>query len=131
MGLIRGWMVKAPELQHFFLQHSFAYGSVFGECSLLCSMAGLFPKLTREYFEAGKSGDIAHAFRVQAKFIELGEGLYGHMKSAHMDGAYDKFLVWLVDPDFPRRLLPPYQTFSEEEAAIGRRYYETQCRGIA
>ena len=131
MGLIRGWMVKAPELQHFFLQHSFAYGCVFGECSLLCSMAGLFPKLTREYFEASRSGDIARAFQIQARFVELGEGLYGHVKGTYMDGAYDKFLVWLADPSFPRRLLPPYETFSDADAAIGRRYYETRCRDVA
>jgi dihydrodipicolinate synthase/N-acetylneuraminate lyase len=130
MGLIRGWMVKAPEIQHFFLQQSFAYGSVFGECSLLCSMAGVFPKLAREYFEAGRSGDIRRAFQIQAKFVELGEGLYGHVKGPYMDGAYDKFLVWLTDPTFPRRLLPPYQTFSDEEAALGRRFYEQHCRDI-
>jgi dihydrodipicolinate synthase/N-acetylneuraminate lyase len=130
MALIRGWMVRAPELQHFFLQHSFAYGCVFGECSLLCSMAGLFPELTREYFEAGRSGDIGRAFELQAKFVELGEGLYGHVKGPYMDGAYDKFLVWLTDPAFPRRLLPPYETFTDEEAAAGRRYFDARSRDV-
>lgn len=130
MALIRGWMLTAPELQHFYLQQSFAYGCVFGECSLLCSMAGVFPKLTREYFETGRSGDIGRAFTLQAKFVELGEGLYGHVKGPYMDGAYDKFLVWLTDPKFPRRLLPPYQTFTDEEAAAGRQYYDAHCRDI-
>lgn len=124
MGLIRGWMLRAPELQHFFLQHSFAYGSLFGECSLLCSMAGLFPNLTRAYYEAGRTGDIAGAFELQTRFIAIGESLYGTARSAHMDGAYDKLLVWLRDPAFPRRLLPPYETFPEEDAARARQAYE-------
>ncbi|MBM3958381.1 MAG: dihydrodipicolinate synthase family protein [SAR202 cluster bacterium] len=130
MGLIRGWMLRAPELQHFFLQHSFAYGSLFGECSLLCSMAGLFPKLTREYFEAGRTGDAARAFELQRTFIDVGESLYGSAKSAHMDGAYDKLLVWLTDPSFPRRLLPPYETFSDEDATRARQAYEARWKAL-
>jgi dihydrodipicolinate synthase/N-acetylneuraminate lyase len=128
-GLVRGWMTKAPELQHFFLQHDFALGSLFGECSLLCAMAGVFPELTREYFEAGRRRDLARAFEIQAKFMEIGEGLFGHIKTLHMDGAYDKFMVWLVDPEFPRRLLPPYETFSDSDAQRGRAYYEARCKG--
>jgi len=37
-----------------------------------------------------------------------------------IDGAYDKLLVWLTDQLF---LLPPYEGFSDAEAALSLQYY--------
>jgi len=124
MSRIRSLMVDAPELQHFFLEVPYAYAATYGECSLLCSPAGVAPHLTRALWEAGRSGDIAQALRIQRRFLEALEGLFGHMKSSHMDGAYDKLFDWLVDPSFPRVLLPPYETISDADAATSRRWYE-------
>lgn len=39
-------------------------------------------------------------------------------KSGHMDGAYDKLLIKAHLPDFPLRLLPPYN--SAEEHSFSR-----------
>ena len=39
-------MKHAGDLQHFFLEGGFAFGSLLGECSLLCSYDALFPKTT-------------------------------------------------------------------------------------
>ena len=54
MALIRSWMTEASEIQHFMLQSTYAYASQFGECSLLCSMHGAFPKLTRPILRGWK-----------------------------------------------------------------------------
>jgi hypothetical protein len=35
----------------------------------------------------------------------------------HMDGAYDKMLFRVTNPEFPLRLLPPYATATEEDFA--------------
>ena len=128
MDLIRGWMEAAPEMQHFFLQHSFAYGTVFGECSLLCSMHGAFPALTLEYFQAGRSGDVKRAFEIQAQFGRHRDGIFGHVDRVMIDGAHDKLLVWLVDQSFPRRLLPPYEGFTDDEARASLEYYRRQMK---
>ena len=56
-----------------------------------------------EQFAAIKRGalEIVPEEALKAKFIELGEGLYGHVKGPYMDGAYDKMLVKLgMLPDF-------------------------------
>lgn len=123
MNRVRDWMIQAPEMQHFMLETCFAYACQYGECSLLCSMHGAFPRLTREYFGAGRNGDLVRALEIAEKFRRHGEGLFGHLKRPMIDGAYDKLLVWLTDPTFPIRLLPPYEGFTGQEAKISLEYY--------
>ncbi len=123
MSLIRSWMQKAPEMQHFMLQAAYGYASQYGECSLLCSMHGVYPALTREYFEAGSSGNIARTLEIAEEFSQHRDGIFGHVNRTMIDGAYDKLLVWLTDQSFPRRLLPPYEGFSDAEAAVSLEYF--------
>ena len=123
MNRVRNWMIKAPEMQHFMLETCYAYACQFGECSLLCSMHGAFPRLTREYFDAGRRGEIARALEIAEEFRRHGEGLFGHLSRPMIDGAYDKLMVWLTNPAFPIRLLPPYEGFTDEEAKISLEYY--------
>ena len=116
-------MFRVPELQHFFLQQSFAYGCAMGECSLLCSMHGLFPRLTREYFEAGRSRNLERLFEIQIKFAQHREGVFGHVRRPIIDGGFDKLMCWLTDQSFSRRLLPPYEGVTDEEAEVALSYY--------
>lgn len=123
MSLIRSWMKKAPEMQHFMLQAAYGYASQFGECSLLCSMHGVYPELTRDYFDAGSSGDVARTLEIAEEFNRHRDGIFGHVNRTMIDGASDKLLVWLTDQSFPRRLLPPYEGFSDAEAEVSLAYY--------
>lgn len=131
MGYIRAVMTRAGDLQHFFLQGPFPYGCLYGECSLISSLAPVFPNLSRQLFDAGSNGDIAAAFRIQQKMIEVSAGLYAGVDGPHIDGAFDKLTSWLVDPTFPRRLLPPFKPLSDEAAQIARHYYETACADLS
>lgn len=131
MGFIRGVMTRAGELQHFFLQGPFPYGCLYGECSLISSLGPVFPNLSRELFEAGRDGLTDRAFEIQKRMIEVAEGLYAGVDRPHIDGAYDKLTSWLVDPSFPRRLLPPFEPVSDEAAALARQYYETHCGDLS
>ena len=131
MGFIKDLMVNSPELQHFLLEQSFPYGCLYGQCSLLCSFQGLFPNLTRQLYEAGSSGDLDTAFAIQRRMLELMDGFFHHITTTYMDGAWDKFFSWLADPEFPRRLLPPYETLSDEDAARGKEYYDTHCQDVS
>lgn len=131
MGFIRELMVKAPEMQHFFLQQAFPYGCLYGECSLLCSMGGILPGLTKQLFEAGRSGDIAESFAIQRRMFDIRDGLFGHVKNSHVDGAFDKLMTNLVEPSFSRRLLPPYETISDEDFQKAKAYYEANCGDLS
>ncbi|MFC2176916.1 dihydrodipicolinate synthase family protein [Actinomycetota bacterium] len=131
MGVVRGLMTQAGELQHFFLQGPFPYGCLYGECSLISSLGPLFPEFSMELFEAGREGDVARAFRIQQRMLDVSAGLYAGVDRRHIDGAYDKLTSWLADPSFPRRLLPPFDPISEEAAQVARRYYESSCSDLS
>lgn len=131
MGFVRSLMIRAGELQHFFLQGPFPYGCLYGECSLISSLAPVFPEFSKQLFDAGRTGDVAAAFRIQQRMIEVASGLYAGVEGPHIDGAFDKLTSWLIDPTFPRRLLPPFEPLSDEAAQIARRYYETECGDLS
>lgn len=121
-------MTHAPDLQHCFLENSFAFGCLFGECSLLCSLGLLFPKLTSQLFALGKTCQIAGLMEMHKTVNQVIAGLISHISEKHIDGAYDKMFVWLRDPTFPLRLLPPYQGLSEEEARRARETFESRYK---
>ena len=111
------------ELQHFMGEGNFPHGSMFGECSLLASYAELSPRMTRALFEAGRTRDTGELMRLQHAFQAMGTELWAQpAPGPHMDGAYDKMLVKLgMLPDFPLRLLSPYQGFTEDDYQACRR----------
>ena len=47
-----------------------------------------------------------------------------------IDGAYDKTMVWLRDPDFPKRLLPPYIGLSDAELRACREIHERELKHL-
>jgi len=113
-------MTHAPDLQHVFVENAFAMGCLFGECSLLPSYGLLFPKLAHRHFEAGRAPQIPQLMQLHRQISEVVPKLFGHIPEPHIDGAYDKLFVWLKNPDFPLRLLPPYQGFTASEAGVAR-----------
>ena len=120
----------AGELQHFMGEGNFPHGAMFGECSLLASYAELSPRMTYALFEAGRTQDSAELMRLQHAFQTLGTDLWAQpAPGPHMDGAYDKMLVKLgMLPEFPLRLLSPYQGFTEDDYQACRRFLETEYR---
>ncbi|MBA2315693.1 MAG: dihydrodipicolinate synthase family protein [Chloroflexi bacterium] len=120
----------AGDLQHFMGEGNFPHGSMFGECSLLASYAELSPRMTNALFEAGQTRDAAELMRLQHAFQRLGTDLWAQpAPGPHMDGAYDKMLVKLgMLPEFPLRLLSPYQGFTEDDYRACRRLLETDYR---
>ena len=121
-------MINAPELQHFLLEGNFAMGCSLGECSLLCSHDVLFPKSTWKFFAAGQQRDLPELFRLTSFFHEVTGKLFAHCERSMIDGSYDKTFIWLRNPRFSNRLLPPYIGLSEEESRICREVYEELYR---
>jgi dihydrodipicolinate synthase/N-acetylneuraminate lyase len=106
---------QTPEIQHFFGESMFPTGCLYGPCSLLSSFGPMIPKPAKQFFEYGRTGDIANLFRFQKDYLEMVEAVIGPMRRQPLiDGAYDKVLVRLGGMDMPLRLLSPYEGFSEE-----------------
>ena len=123
-------LTHSPELQHFLLEGNFAMGCTLTECSLLCSFDALFPKTTWQFFEAGKNKDLEELFRITRLFHDACETLLSVCQREMIDGAYDKTFLWLVDPSFSNRLLPPYLGLSEEESVAVREVYDEHFASI-
>ena len=123
-------MKHAGELQHFFLEGGFAFGSLLGECSLLCSYDALFPKTTWEFFEAGGRRDKDALFRIHIFLNEVDKVLFAHCQRPMIDGSYDKTFLWLRNPKFSNRVLPPYIGLTTEESAVCRKLFDQHYRHV-
>ena len=123
-------MRNAPQLQHFFLDGNFAIGCTFGECSLLSSYDVLFPRTTWQFYEAGVKRDLPELFRITRLLWECDQDLFAHCERDMIDGSFDKTFIWLRDPAFSNRMLPPYIGLSDEESRICRQVYEQKYRDV-
>ena len=117
-------------MQHFFLEGNFSMGSTMGECSLLCSYDALFPKTTWEFYEAGGRGDLETLFRIHALFSDVEHKLFAHCTRDMIDGSFDKTFLWLRNPNFSNRLLPPYIGLSDDESGLCREIFEEHFTDI-
>jgi dihydrodipicolinate synthase/N-acetylneuraminate lyase len=111
---VAGLLNHAPQLRHFLTEPGFYLGAPLGECGLLASISSSRPARAWEYFRAGVDGDYA---RLAELYQELA-GVMGAIRRAVgpglTDGAYDKVIAKLAEPEFPLRLLPPYQSSTDE-----------------
>ena len=118
MQRVRDLLTTASAMRHFVGERGFLYGSLFGECGLLISLAMTNLARGQLYFDAGRSRDVNRLAELEGELHQIsqvfhecvGEGV------SHIDGAYDKVLWRLHEPRFPLRLLPPYQGARESSA---------------
>lgn len=116
-AIIREFMALRPRLEFFFNERGYPEARRLGDCGYLISIGAVHPARTREYVAAD-----------DARRAELFEGILAMSRTLrelaagrwHMDGAYDKLLHKVSDPEFPLRLLPPYQGATEEDWAAFR-----------
>jgi dihydrodipicolinate synthase/N-acetylneuraminate lyase len=112
---LRSLFCDAPQLQHFITEVGFAKAALMDECGFLISFTSTNFVRAGEYFRAGRDGDAAKIAAIAAEFGGLIEAFKEAVgSSAHMDGAFDKLFCRIHDPEFPLRLLPPYEGVSEE-----------------
>lgn len=125
MGRAYDLMTHAAELQHFFGEENFAYGCMYGECSLLSSLGPMTPHKAKEYFEAGRTRNIEKMYTLQHAFYVMLMDVLGPVLNAErIDGAYDKMIVRLGGlDDMTIRMLPPYQGFTEEQYQACKRVF--------
>ena len=123
-------MRNAPELQHFFLEGNFAMGCTLGECSLLCSYDALFPETAWKFYQAGVNKDLPELFGITRLLWEVGEDLFAHCSRDMIDSCFDKTFLWLRDPSFSNRVLPPYVGLTDEESRICREVFDSKYKSL-
>ncbi|MEO7297978.1 MAG: dihydrodipicolinate synthase family protein [Verrucomicrobiota bacterium] len=108
---LRDCLVQAKELQFFITDPGYALMRDEFECGLLASLALCHLEMGRQFFTS--RGTELHKFGKEIdQLLELICQAVG--PDSHMDGAYDKLIYKLHDPDFPLRLLPPYLAPEED-----------------
>lgn len=117
LGTVAALVHATPQLRHFFTEQAFAAACLMGlDAGFLISIAGTNWARAKAFYRAGVSGD---RDRVASDTLELERlrDLVLTLRSDRRmsDGAYDKMYQRLLDEEFPLRLLPPYEYFSDEE----------------
>ena len=123
--MLHDLLTQAPAIRQFYTELGYPQGCLAGEPGYLMSLTTMNPWLGVKFFEAGVKGDLTTLFGIQAEALELFELLVGaggaEVGSAefpgakpHMDGAFEKILGKVLDPKMPLRLLPPYQSATDE-----------------
>jgi dihydrodipicolinate synthase/N-acetylneuraminate lyase len=94
----------------FFLEYAYGYGSlVYHGFSYLASALNCSYKTMCAYFEAGKNQDLETILRIHNDMPICYDVLYRNLPSGKIDSAYDKVFLQFSIPEFPPRILPPYQ----------------------
>lgn len=111
-AIVKSFMELAPRVQFFFTERGYVEARKLGKCGLLISLASVNPRQAKA-FVAGDDAFRQRMFEgIQAmgkKLKEVSAGRY------HIDGAFDKMLFRVSAPDFPLRLLAPYEGASEAD----------------
>ena len=80
-------------------------------------MASVNAQTARAFFAAGQARDAATVLRLGGELQEISAALVRAAGVGEfIDGAYDKILWKLHDPEFPLRLLPPYRAAQDDAA---------------
>ena len=112
-AVIADLMTMTPRLRFYITEMGYAIARKTHDLGLLISLATIYPERAKR-FVAGTDT------QREADLVEL-KAVVAGLKSAgdkfHIDGAFDKMLYRLTDPAFPLRLLPPYESATEDDFA--------------
>ena len=105
-------LTVSPRLRFFFTEMGYAIARRTHETGFLISLASVHPDRAKEFVagdDARRTADVADFYAMAATLKEIAVNRF------HIDGAYDKMLFRMSDPEFPLRLLPPYQYATEDD----------------
>ncbi|SEQ45966.1 Dihydrodipicolinate synthase/N-acetylneuraminate lyase [Virgibacillus subterraneus] len=123
--IVHQLMETDSPLQFFLGELGFGYAHMIGgECGLLISIGNSHIARAQKFYQAALNRDLSSLAGFQTEFSGLLKGLFQSIRSGHMDGAYDKVFCKLIDSQFPLRLLPPYESSTEEQYAAYQTYLQ-------
>ena len=103
-------------LRVFFLEYAYGYGSmVYGEFGYLASVTNCDYRIMRAYYQAGLEKDWDTILKIHNDFPALYQSLFEKCPGDKIDSAYDKLFLQFHIPEFPARILPPYEGFSQQQ----------------
>ena len=102
-------------IQFVLSEYGYAVGSMFGECALLFSGTSSHMETGWALLEAGKKKDFARIAELEKEVALNQTILFETCSTPVINAAYDKLYAKTALPEFPMRLYPPYQTFSDEQ----------------
>lgn len=111
---IAALMRMVPQVRCFFTEPGFYLGAPLGECGLLASIAAANPMRARQYFHAAVAGDFQRLAELYRELAGIMDAIRRAAGPGRTDGAYDKLISKLAEPDFPLELLPPYRGSTNE-----------------
>ncbi len=111
---IAGITSSGTPLQFFVTEKNFLNMSELTECGLLMSISNTDLGMAKVFFDACVNGDRKTAGEIMDVFWEIRSKMIESIKFSAIDGVYDKLYTKYSVNEFPLRLLPPYQSASEE-----------------
>lgn len=102
-------------IQFVLSEYGYGYGCLFGECSVLFSSISSHLPTAWKLFRAGQERDIPAITKLEKEVAVSQEILFATCATPVINAAYDKLYIKAAIPEFPMRLYPPYQTFSDEQ----------------
>ena len=106
-------MTVTPRLRFYLTEFGYAVARRTHDVGLLISLATVNPERAKG-FVAGTDAQRATELEELRQMVA---GLKSPDDRYQIDGAFDKMLYRVTDPDFPLRLLPPYESATEEDFA--------------
>jgi dihydrodipicolinate synthase/N-acetylneuraminate lyase len=101
-------------LRFFFTETGYGFASMIGEFGLLLSIATSRIEKAWKYLNSAIEAGTEVTLEMQKELTYMVSKLIEITGSPKIDGAYDKMFCKLLDPDFPIRLLPPYEYNTDE-----------------
>ena len=102
-------------IQFVLSEYGYGLGCLYGECSMLFSSIATHLPTAWKLYEAGINKDINTITELEKEVTLSQEILFKTCGTPVINAAYDKLYVKSFIPEFPMRLYPPYQTFSDEQ----------------
>lgn len=102
-------------IQFVLSEYGYGYGCLFGECSMLFSSISSHLPTAWKLYQAGVEKDIDTLVALEKEVAISQEILFETCNTPVINAAYDKLYAKASIPEFPMRLYPPYQTFSDEQ----------------
>ncbi len=103
------------KLQFFVTERNFLNLSKLAECGLLMSISNTDLKMAVELLNACKNGNFTSAEHIMNIFWAIRTEMINSITFPAIDGVYDKLYTKYNVPEFPLRLLPPYQYATNQD----------------
>jgi len=109
---VRDLVESVPRITFYLTEFGYVEARRIGPCGLLISLASVHPGRAREFVRGDDALRTACVDDFRVMVAALQQAAKG---SFHIDGGFDKMLFRVNHPEFPLRMLPPYQGPSEEQ----------------